>query len=284
MKIAIVTDSTICPTKEQKELYQFEIVPLNVRFEGKVYRDGIDLSPTQAYQFLDKNPEDWATSAPSPGDFLSAFKKLSEQGVKEILCLTLSQKISATWNSARIAAQLAKKELPNLRIEVVDTETAAGGENLLCQFAGKKIKEGEKFEKIVESLEEFKKKIKVLAILETIRYVYRSGRIPEVASKIGAILPLKPMLIISGGLIHFSGAATSKARGLEKMLKILKENWDEKLPEICVMHADCYPEAEQLKEKIQKLLPLAQIFITEFSPIMGYAAGRGTLLIAFFAK
>jgi len=121
-------------------------------------------------------------------------------------------------------------------------------------------------------------------ILETIRYIYRSGRIPEVASKIGAILPLKPTLTISAGSVHFAGATTSKTKSIDKVLKILKESWDEILPDICLMHADCLSEAEKLKQKVQNLLPSAQIFITEFSPIMGYATGRGSLLIAFFGK
>lgn len=284
MKIAIVTDSIICPTKEQKELYQFEIVPLNVQFEGKVFRDWVDLSPVQAYQFLDKNPEHWATSAPSPGDFLLAFKKAVEKGAKEILCLTLSEKLSATWNSARMAKESAKNELPGIKIEVIDTETAAGGQNLLCQFAAKEIKNGKKINEIVPLLEKLKEKVRVFMILETIRYIYRSGRIPEVASKIGAILPLKPILKISDGLIHFAGATTSKAKSKEKVLEILKQEWNETLPNICLMHADCLSEAGELKQKIQKLLPSAQIFITEFSPIMGYATGRGSLLIAFFGK
>ncbi len=109
MEIAIVADSIICPTKEQLLKYQFEIVPLNVQMEGKIFKDGIDLSAAQAYQYLDKNPEDWATSAPSPGDFMSAFKKSADRGAKSIICLTLSQKLSATWNAARLAKEEAQK-------------------------------------------------------------------------------------------------------------------------------------------------------------------------------
>jgi DegV family protein with EDD domain len=284
MKTAIVTDSTVCPTKEQQEKYQFEIVPLNVQAEGKIFKDWVDLSPAQAYQFLDKNPEDWATSAPSPGDFLSAFKRAAQKGAKEIICLILSQKVSATWNSARLAKESAKKDLSGVKIEVIDTETAAGGENLLCQLVAQEIKNGKEFDEVIKLLKEVKKKVRVFFVLETIRYIYRSGRVPEIASKIGAILPLKPILAISEGSVHFSGAATSKAKSIDKVLKILKETCDKTSPDVCLMHADCLSEAEELKQKIKKLLPRAQIFITEFSPIMGYACGRGSLLIAFFGR
>ncbi len=283
METAIVADSTICPTDEQQRKYQFEIVPLNVQMEGKIFKDGVDLSAAQAYQYLDKNPEDWATSAPSPGDFLAAFKKSVNQGVKSIICLTLSQKLSATWNSARLAKESAKKELPDVKIKVIDTETAAGAENLLCQLAAEQIKNGKKFEETVQLLEKAKKRARLFIILETIRYIYRSGRVPEVASKLGALLPLKPILHISEGAVHFSGATTSKEKSSNKVLEILKETWDADRPAICVMHAECLAEAEKLNQKIQKLLPQSRTFVTEFSPIMGYAVGRNSLIIAFFA-
>jgi len=284
METAIVADSTICPTKEQYQKYQFEIVPLNVQMEGKVFKDGIDLSTAQAYQYLNKNPEHWATSAPAPGDFLSAFKKAKCSGAKAVICLTLSQKISATWNSARLAKESAKKELPDLAVEVIDTETAAGGENLLCQLAAEQIKNGEQFDKIVHLIEKVKKKVRLFIVMETIRYLYRSGRVPEVASKLGALLPLKPILNISEGAVHFTSATASKRKSIDKVLKILKETWDETKPDICLMHANCLSEAEALEQKIKKLLPAANIFITEFSPIMGYATGPDSLIIAFFAK
>lgn len=284
MKIAIIVDSVCSPTEEQQEKYQFEIVPVNVLFEGKVYRDWVDLTATQAYQFLDKNPEDWATSAPSPGDFLSAFKKAVQKGAKEIICLTLSQKLSATWNSARLAKESAKKELPGIKIEIINTETVAAGENILCQLAAKQIKSGKEFDEIVQFIEKLKKKVKLFIVLETIRYIYRSGRIPEIASKIGAILPLKPILTVSEGRISFAGAAVSKQKSVEKVLKILKDGWDENLAEIGIMHADCLREAEELSKKINQLFPLAQVFISECSPIIGYATGRGSLFVAFFTN
>ena len=158
MKIAIVADSTICPTKEQQETYRFEIVPVNVRFEGKVYRDWIDLTPNQAYGFLDKNPKDWATSAPSPGDFLNAFKKIKESGITEILCLTVPKGLSATWNSARLAKEHAKTELPDVKIELVDTQTLGAGETLLVINAHHLMQEEKSLEEIALFIENLKSK------------------------------------------------------------------------------------------------------------------------------
>jgi len=283
-KIAIVIDSVCCPTKKQIEKYGFEIVPINVRCEGKVYRDYIDLTPTQAYQFLDKNPDDWATSAPSPGDFLTTFKKIVQKGTKEILCVTLSKNLSATWNSARLAADLLKNEGINVKIEIVDSQTVAAGQNILCLAAAKAAQEGKSFEETVELVKTLSDKARVFLLLETIRYVYRSGRIPEIASKIGAILALKPILQADQGKVHINSVTSSKEKSVEKLLKTLKETYDESFTDIVLMHADCALEAEDLKKKIIGQHPKAEIVISEFSPILGYATGRGTLLIGFFAK
>ncbi len=283
-KIAIITDSVACLNKEQQEKYQIEIVPVNVRFEGKVYRDWIDLSPTQAYEFMEKNPDDYATSAPSPGDFLAAYKKKAQEGKKEILCLTLSQKLSATWNSARIAKELASSELPDVRIEVVNTNTGAGGQALLCLTAARAAEEGKNLDEIVKLIEDLKGKTRVFLLLETIRYIYRSGRVPEAASKIGALLPLKPILKLSEGTIHVAGAAISRQKGIDKLLEILQNDWDQNMSEIALTHSGDLPETEKVKERIVSQFPAAKIFISELSPVLGYFAGRGVLSISFFAK
>jgi len=283
-KIAIVTDSITCPTKEQQEKYQLEIVPLNVLFEGKVYRDWVDLSPTEAYRFLDKNPNEFTTSAPSPGDFLNAYKRAVEKGKEEIVCITLGSGLSATWKAAKMAQELAKTEIPQAKIEVIDSRTGACGETVLCIKVAKLIEEGKTFEEIVQFIENFKKRAKAYLLLETIKYIYRSGRIPEAASKFGALLPLKPILGLFDNKLKIIGAATSKEGGFRKLLKILKANFDENFPEIGLQHADSLTEAILLQKMILETIPAAKIFISEFSPIMGYACGRGTILIGFCVK
>ena len=283
-KIAIVTDSSVSPTEELAEKYQVEVVPVNILFEGKVYRDWVDLTPTQAYQFLEKNPKEFSTSAPPPDGFLSAYRRIAERGTEEILCLTIPAQLSATYNSARMASNLAKTEFPQLRIEVIDSGTVGAGETLLILAAARAIETGKSLDEVIQLIDSFKKKVRVFFLLETIRYIYRSGRVPEVASKLGALLSIKPILTIHEGKFHFVEATISKQKGVEKLLRILRENLDQNLPEIGIMHADCLKEAEELKEKIIQQFSSAKIFISEFSPVMGYAFGRGTLLTAFYFK
>lgn len=284
MKTGIIVDSTAYFKPEDKIKYKIETVPVNVMFEGKVYRDGVDLTAKQAYQFLEKNPDDWATSAPSVGEFLTAFKKQVSEGAEAIICLTLAQSISATWNNARNAKEVAKKEMPEVKIEIVDSGTAIIGETLLALVIGRAADKGKSFEELIGFLEELKKKVRVFVLLETIRYVYRSGRVPEIASKIGSILPLKPILSVHGGKVHFAGATGSKRKSKEKILKSLKEEFDPNFPEIGLAYIDNLEEAKEFKKEISSIIPEAKIFVNEFSPIVGYATGLGTIGIGYFAK
>jgi len=253
-------------------------------FQGKVYRDGIDLSVEQAYKFLDENPDDWATSAPSPGDFLAAYKKAAEKGAKEIICIAPPPKISATWNSALNAKKIAESEMPGIKIEVIDVGTLAAGEALLVKELAEGIEQGKNFEELIKMAEYLREKVRLFIVPENIRHVYRSGRIPEIASKIGSLLPLKPILGAHGGKLHIKGATMSKEKSGEKVLTILKNELNPNLTEVVLTHIDSPEEIEELREKVASLIPNAKISIREFSPILGYALGRKAIGIAFFVK
>lgn len=283
MKIAIVTDSIASLSQKDVEKYKIQVVPVNLLFEGKVYRDGVDLTTEQAYKILEKNPEEFTTSAPAPGDFLKAYRQALISAEK-IICFTVSQSLSATFDSARMAKELFKKEAPNAQIEVVDTLSATVGQALLVLTASQMVKENKSFEEIIKIIKNLREKTKALLLLETIRHIYRTGRIPEIASKIGAILPLKPILEISKGKLHFSGMVNSKEKGIKKIINTLKESFDSNYSEIGITHTSSPKEAEVLKEEINSLFPQSNIFITICSPIIGYAAGPGLLGIAFYAK
>jgi DegV family protein with EDD domain len=283
-KIAIVVDSTANLLLEEKTRYFMEPVPINVMFEGKIYQDGVDLTAEQAYAFLEKNPDDWATSAPSPGTFLKVFKNLADRGAESIICLTLLQSASATWNSARIAKESAQKELPGIKIEIIDSGTVASGERLLALKIGRAIEEGKSFEEAIQIAEDYKKRVKFFVLLETLRHIYRSGRVSETAAKIGATLPIKPILSIHGGKLKFFSASLSKKNSEKKVLNILKDEFDENLPEIFLTHISSRAEAEILDKEISAMIPAAKIILGKFSPIMGYAMGPGTIGIGYFAK
>ena len=283
-KVAVITDSVACLTKEHIQQYGIRIIPINFVFEGNVYRDWVDVTPSQAYEFLRRSPEQFWTSPSSPGEHLEAFQEISTQ-TNSLLCITLSSKLSAMHNNAQVAKELAKSELPAMKIEVIDSNTAAGAQALIVLAAARAAAEGKSLDEVVEEALDVREGVKMFVVLETIRHVYRSGRVPKVASQIGSLLPVKPLLSISEGAVHIVGVARTKQRGVTQLLQTMRERVDRKKPlHVVVMHADALQEGERLKEQVASEFDCIELLLTEFSPVMGYATGRGVLGVAFYPE
>src|SRR4030042_310124 len=136
MGIAIIADSIACIPKEQAEDYRIRIIPVNILFNGQVYRDFIDLSSTQAYEFLKKAPEFWKSSAASPEEYLDVYREVSEHA-QSILVITISSKLRMFYTSAQDAKEIFKEKSPQTVIEVLDSETVAAAEGLIALAAAR---------------------------------------------------------------------------------------------------------------------------------------------------
>jgi DegV family protein with EDD domain len=285
-RVAIVADSTACLTKEQVEQYGITIAPIPISFQGKIYRDWVDITPSQAYQLFLKDPESFKTAGASPGIFLEAYREASKQA-KNILCITLSAKLSGAYDAAKQAIDEVKKELPQLYVEVVDSKTVTASEGLVALAGARVAEAGKSLAEVVTAAEEMRERVIFLALVDTIRHVYRTGRIPKIAAVAGSMLSIKPILAISpktSGVVHFIGAVRSRERGIDKMLKIMRSRVGQRPVHVAVMHAYAPDEAEKLKERVSSEFNCAELWVTEFSPVMGYATGTGTLGLAFYPE
>jgi len=284
MDTAIIADSIACIPKEQVDAYNIKIVPVNIFFNGHIYRDYIDLSSAKAYELLEKNPEFWKSSAASPEDYLDVYRELSDHA-QNILVVTISSKLSAFYSSALNAKEIFKEKSPQIVIEVLDSATVAAAEGLIVLAAARAAAKGRPFNEVVAIAIKIKERVKFIGLLETIRHVYRTGRMPKLASDIGSMLSIKPILTGSNGRINFAAAARTKQSGVEKMLQIMRKHVADSEPvHVVVMHADALEEARELKDRIAAEFNCVEIFITDFSPVMGYATGPGTLALAYYKE
>jgi len=282
-KVAIVADSMCCIPREMVEQYGITIAPIPISFQGKIYRDWVDVTPSQAYELFLKDPGSFKTAGASPGIFLEAYRQASKRA-KDILCVTLSTKLSGTYDAARQAIEEARKELPQISVEVVDSKTVTASEGFVALAAARAAEVGKSLAEVVKAAEEMRDKVTFLALLETIRHVYRTGRIPKIAAMAGSVLSIKPILTSSGGVVRFIGAVRSRAHGIEKMLKIMRNRVGQSPAHVAVMHAYAPDEAEKLKERVSSEFNCVELWLTEFSPVMGYATGTGTLGLAFYRE
>ena len=280
-KVAIVTDSISCLTRELIDTYRISIVPIMLLVQGKMYRDTIDMTPSQAYEMFLKDPDSFSTSPASPGHYLEAYKKASKHA-ESILCITLSSRLSTGYNMASVARDQAVTELPSTSIEVMDSLNVTAAEGFIVLAAARAAADGKDFTQVIKAAEEVRDKVTFIVLLDTIKHVYRTGRIPKVASQIGSLLNIKPILTSSSGLIRFKGIAKNRERGISTLLRILREKTGRNPVHVAIMHAYAPEEAETLKERIASEFDCAELWVTEFSPVMGYATGTGTLGFAYY--
>jgi len=282
-KVAIVTDSIACLSNEMVGKYAIRVVPVNILFEGKTYRNGVDISISEAYKLLERATKHFSTSPASPQEYLEAYREQSAWA-ESILGITISSKLSTVYNMANVAREKARQELPHVTIELLDSQTAAAGEGLIVLAAAQAAAEGKGLAEVIEVAESVRRKVNVIAVMETVRHAYRTGRIPKTASRIGAMLNIKPIFTISEGTVHFAGATRSKQRGVDQLLKKMRKEVGVNPVHVAVMHADVPEEGKKLKDRVSAEFNCVELWLTEFTPVMGYAAGRGILAIAFYPE
>ncbi len=258
-------------------------MPVNFYAGGKVYKDWVDITPSKAYELFLEDPDSFKTSATSPEDFLQAYRKASKQA-ENILCITCSSKISAIHEIALVIKEQVKSELPQTSIEVLDSQTVTAAEGFVALAAARAAADGESLAEVVKAAEKINDKVEMVILLDTIRHVYRSGRIPKVAAQAGAMLNIRPILTSSRGLIRFLGAVRNRERGIDRILKIMRDKVGQSPVHVAVMHAYAPDEAESLKERVAAEFNCAELWLTEFSPVMGYATGIGTIGFGFYPE
>ena len=167
---------------------------------------------------------------------------------------------------------------------MLDSQTATAAEGFVALAAARVAAEGKSLAEVIRVAEEVRDKVGLVALMNTVRYVYRTGRIPKVAAWAGSKLNIKPIFTISSGVPHFMGAVRNKGNGIDRLLKIMRSKVGLNPVHVAVIHAYALDEAERLKERVSSEFNCAELWISEFSPVMGYACGTGTLGLAFYSE
>jgi len=282
-KVAIVTDSIACIPQEQVEKYGIEIVPIQLIFEDRTYRDGIDINPAEFYTLLRKAEKLPTTAGAVPGAFVETFRKVGKRA-SSILCITVTAKLSGMFNSAQLAMETAKEALPGVVMEMLDSETAAAAQGLVVLATARAAASGQSLAKVVETAKSVIQRVNFFAALDTLYYLAKGGRVPKAASWVGSLIKIKPILTIKDGELATVTNPRTTAGAMKRMLQIMEQRIVMGQPlHAAVMHADALDEAMALKSQISSQFDCAELFITEFTPVMGAHTGPGVIGIAFYS-
>jgi len=282
-KVAIVTDSVACIPRELVEKYGIEVVPIQVIFGDKVYRDGIDLTPSQFYALLRQAEKLPTTAASLPGPILEAYVKASQRA-SSILCITLSANFSGMFNAALQAIEMAKEALPGVVIEVLDSRTAAAAQGLVVLAAARAAGLGKSLTEVVETAKSVMQRVNLFATLDTLYYLVKGGRVPKIAALASSLLKIKPILTIAEGEAHPVTNPRTTPGAMKRLLRLMEQKVVEGQPlHVAVMHADALDRAIELRNQISSRFDCAELFITEFTPVMGAHAGPGVIGVCFYS-
>lgn len=216
------SDYTVDEVKEKG----MELVPLHITLGEADYRDAYDLTKDGFYELLTSSEEVPKTSQPSPQDFVEAFEEAEEKG-DDLICILLSSKLSGTFQSAVLSKDIVEYD----KIHLVDSLGATHMIRLMADYGQELAKEGKTAEEIVAALNEMKSKIKVLAVVDTLEYLCKGGRVSRAAAAIGEMAKVKPMITVSEGEVGVIGKSLGKNKAIGSLLKALGEcEVDERFP------------------------------------------------------
>ena len=281
-EVAIVTDTIACLPREETERYHIREIPLQVIFGNRVYVDKVNLTADNFYSMLIHAKHLPTTAAPSPEHFLSAFRDLSREG-KNIVCITLFRKLSSTYDSAKIAADMAREILPDITIKVLDSRTVAAAEGLVVLAAARAAALGKTLFEVLDAAQKVMSGVHFFAVIDTLKYLAKGGRVPSLVAWAGSLLDIKPILSLKDGeLIPVTQKRTS-LHAVCKMIEMTEKAVVKGLPlHMAIMHAAEREKAEELKRQISSLFNCAELFVTEFTPVMGTHTGPGLLGVSFY--
>lgn len=272
-KISLIVDDICALPEKIINDYQIEIVKTKLFFpEWEKFPE------KNLYQVMKETKAGPKTSAPSPGDYLKAYKKVSENSEK-VLVITLTSKLSATYSSARQAKEL----MPDpSKIEIFDSLAAVTPEGLLALRAAELIREGKDLEEILKTLEDLREKIKFFGFLETTYWVEKIGRMSHfqgIAFKILKRLGVQPMLGLKKGKVGLTGFNFWTKDTLKALFHQLKyQSKKAKKIRVGINYTDNIDLAYKLKEKVEKELKAEVLFVSSVPPIIGANSGPGTLI------
>ena len=279
MNVKIIVDSTADLRPELAE--KVGIVPLSVQFGERTYVSGVDITPREFYEMLVESDELPTTSQPSPILFEEAYEKAVSEGC-DVVCLTCSGKLSGTHQSANIAGA----EFPG-KVHVVDSGSIAIGLAILAEYALALAEEGKSAKEIVEMLLQKREKIKILALVDTLEYLKKGGRVSSTVALAGGLLNIKPVLSVICGEIRLVGKARGSRQGNNLLVQEIEKagGVDFGMPVALgytglsdALLQKYIQDSAALWEGRREKLPVSLI-----SSVVGTHVGPGAVAVAFFA-
>lgn len=274
MAVKVITDSLSDITSDIAQGLGITVVPLTVSFGRESFLDRITLTTDEFYYRLAHDATWPTTTQPPPGDFVNVFNKLAQE-TDEILVITLSSKLSGTYQSALNAKDVFEGKS---RIEVIDSLTVAMGLGLIVIAAAKAAQAGANLDEVTDLVRRAMPRSHLIAFFDTLKYLAKGGRIGKAQGLLGAMLSIKPILTVKDGEMSPLTRVRSRAASMDYVYNFVAGF--SKIEELAVEHATTPDDADKLIERLSSLFPKERIYGSTISPVVGTYAGPGAIAVS----
>ena len=278
-KVSIVTDSSAYLPQQYVDQYGIHVVPLNVIWGGKIYRDGVDITADDFYDRLAVSDELPTTSQTNTFVYEQLFRQLLDQG-NSILVLPISKGLSACLKSALEA----KESFPGAPIEVMDTRLVSMALSFQVLSAARAAEAGADLLECRAIAEEAYDRIGVYFTVETLKFLHKGGRIGGAKHLFGTVLKIRPVLEIRDGKIELVESVVTTRKARQRMIELIERDIALKgngKVHVSVFHAGIPQEAQELADELNQRFNPVENIISMVSPVIGTHSGPGTMAIAY---
>ncbi len=280
-RVRLITDSSACLPPHEIERHEISIVPTVLVWNGEELRDGVDITNEAFWKRLATDPNLPTTSATSPRAYAAEFAKAREAGL-DVLCATIPRRISAMTEVAEMAARDFTGP-PYVRVIQTGAATMAHGFPVL--LGARAASAGADLDTVERTVLQAADDSGIVALLGSLDYLARGGRVPWVVARVADALPSTPIFGMRHGRIRFRAAFGSRARALRAMVKqVRRASRDASYLGVAVHHAAAVDEAHRLAERIRREMAPDDLYVTGFTPVMGAHVGPDLVGLAYCAR
>jgi DegV family protein with EDD domain len=264
--IVLVTDSNGDVPADFVERYHIRVVPSILNMDGQALRDGVDISRAEFYRRLPALKTPATTAVPSAGEFEELYRAC---GDADIIAIHLSSKLSGFYNVSRVGAEAC-----GARVTLIDSEQLSMGLGWQTIAAAEAIAAGKSVAEVVDIVADVRRRVTVVAVLDTLEYARRSGRVSHLKALMGELLQVKPMLSIVNGEVASLGQHRTRSKGLAKVKEIAQALGP--LERLAIMHSNALDDAQALAAQLSAQ-SATQPIVLEFTAVLGTHMGPGAV-------
>jgi DegV family protein with EDD domain len=277
--VHVVTDSSCdLPEGIARDL-DITIVPLTIRFGDEEFIDREELSTAEFWSRCvntDRLPE---TAAPAPGQFEQAYRAAAARGATAVMVVSLSSALSATMQSAQLAARtIAADDTIDLDVRVVDSRTLTMGLGTIVLACARAARDGATIDEVAALADDLVERTRVFGALDTLENLKKGGRIGNAKALLATALSIKPIIEVTGGVVEQAGKQRTRSKALAHLLDKVT-SYDGRIENLAVLHADC-SDVDLFVEMLRPVFD-GDIVVGEIGPVIGTHGGRGTIGVAF---